>query len=207
MSSSLLITFATLLEAQGSIDLLKATQTGKNIWQFSKGKIAITGMGMFHALFGLIKALEHQKPLAIWNLGFAADLKGRKIGTIVEINSLCRPILSIQCDKMTKEIHSECYPEILLNQSRSGDKLVTVDAPIHRIKEKKRCALFADLIDLEGYAVASFAHFHQIECRVIKIASDFAQRGGRKLLFTNAPMLAQKLALWIEKKVKNWPSR
>ncbi len=198
-SSPLLIAFATQLESSAAIELLKAIKIDDWLWEFPKGRIAVTGMGTYHAAFFLTQAIQSQRPSALWNLGFAADLKDREIGTIEHIKSIHRPPLSSRPDKISRRIYRECYPPLQIYPFCPGVDLVTVDAPVHCLTMRKKCAEIADLLDLEGYGVAAFARMHQIECKMVKIVSDRAQGGGRNELLANAPALAHKLAVWLVK--------
>lgn len=198
-SPPLLIAFATQLESSAAIEQLSAFKIADGLWRFSKGQIAVTGMGTYRAASFLTQAIQLQRPSALWNLGFAADLKNREIGALEQIKSIHRPPLSSRPDKVSRRIYSECYPPLQIYPPCQGVDLVTVDAPVHCLTMRKKCAEIADLLDLEGYGVAAFARMHQIECKMVKIVSDRAQAGGRRQLLANAPALASKLALWLTK--------
>lgn len=197
MNSSVLISFATLIEAQASIRCLQAKEISPNCWQIRNKILIVTGMGMLKSSHHLAIAIKEFRPTQVLSLGFAAELNGQAIGQIVEVNEVTRALPNLRSDATSRRIFSECYPKLILKAENSTAKLLTVDVPIHNTILRSRFSKFADLLDLESYSVAWLCHFCKVKCRVIKVISDRAKGGGRKDMLKMAPTLSLKLAKWI----------
>ena len=59
-------------------------------------------------------------------------------------------------------------------------KLVTVDEPVFEAERKRELAKQADLVDMEGYAVARVCEEHGIPCILIKGVTDFGDHNGKE---------------------------
>ncbi len=63
---------------------------------------------------------------------------------------------------------------------RNGLRLVTVEKPVFQPDRKKELSKQADLVDMEGYAVAYVCESHKIPCILIKGVTDFGDGNGKE---------------------------
>ncbi len=202
MTGRHLLVFATQLEAQATIEVLRAQNAGGGIWRFPQGELLVTGMGIMHATVALCRHLGASPPFdALWHLGFAAALKNQRIGTLFEVGRVCRANPWGRSDLKTREFFAACFPLLYLDTSEAGSTLLTVDAPLHHAGKRKMLSALADLVDMEGYGVVSAARKFGVPARSIKVASDSAQAGGRRELQRRAAEFSQSLAHWMEQQL------
>jgi nucleoside phosphorylase len=60
-----------------------------------------------------------------------------------------------------------------------GKRLVTVEEPVFQAVRKAALAAFADLVDMEGFAIASVCQQTQIPCLMVKGVTDFGDERGK----------------------------
>lgn len=192
----LVLAFATYLEAEATISSLNAIAADEGVWQFSKGQVIVTGMGIMKATISLCRHLHATPhPKALWHLGFAGALQGQAIGTVHEIGKILRLPPWPRCDATTRKFFTGSFPPY--GDSPHGATLVSVDAPLHHAGIRRRLSTQADLIDMEGYSAAAVASSFQLPWRQLKVVSDSARSGGRGELQRRAAEFSASLAVWI----------
>ncbi len=205
----ILILFAQHAEAEGTIRRLRAEAVAgqfaevwsegriPSLYQFSKGEIAISSVGLHAAQ--MTAAHRGMSCDEIWNLGLAGALTERhSIGTLLPIGTVGKfvPIEEERLDKGSLECLSSILPHLSIDGS-SG-RLVSSDFPIHDADHRKRLGENWDLVDMEGYGIAFAAAHLNKKCRMWKIVSDFASPGGREMIRKHKVQLSESIADTIE---------
>lgn len=175
LSMKTLLLFATLVEAKATISILKAQEEGA-FYRFEQGYIVISGMGIRAAG----QALFHWAPKihSVCNLGVCASLHHHNVGEILEVGM----------------VGSQAASSIYLG---SGSRLFSSHYPVHSTVLREKLRVEWDILDMEGYGVATMARHLNIPCSFLKIVSDFAKEGGRSEIQKNLDYCSQKLALRI----------
>ncbi len=209
----ILIVCAQIKEAQTLIERLAATPIeGMKVhswfrgvipscYLFDQGKIVISNVGVFGAHMAVAQHGPSSDPACdeVWNIGFAGALKeGYPVGQIVPISYIGKytPIIEGTLDERSLECLSTTLPPLSLNgkaADQSG-RLVTSDFPIHHPYHRLRLSPLWDLVDMEGYGIASACSHLNIKCQMWKIVSDFTSAEGRELIRKHRSELAEKLA-------------
>jgi nucleoside phosphorylase len=162
--------FATFQEAQVSIEELNTKQLSPHLYQFDKGFILISGIGLNATLYHLMQ-LDAK---SVINLGCVGALKNSlPLFELIEVSkvSLFLPSYLHLEEKNTTHKH---IPTIELQPH--GLHLASSHYPI-KTPYTKTHALEYDIIDMEGYSVAYFAKQKNISCKMIKVISDFSNEG------------------------------
>ncbi len=190
------LVYATRKEAEPAIQAIRGEPAGQLSGLFTgrmpgsarKLLLLITGMGpkaAHRAMLGLFAAMPVS---GVINLGIAGSLHPR-----LGIGQLCaigHADLEAGGDlRGPGRIPLQPLPGL---PRRS---LVSVHTPV--FDDARRSALAAagaDLVDMEGAAVAWACRERRIPCRMIKGISDLAGTGGRQTLHENLPELSRALA-------------
>ncbi len=72
-------------------------------------------------------------------------------------------------------------------------RLISVHTPVFNDKHRTRLATDADLVDMEGAAIAWACHQHHIPCQMIKGITDSAGADEREMLHKNLPEVSDML--------------
>ncbi|MFZ1986591.1 MAG: hypothetical protein WAU91_19435 [Desulfatitalea sp.] len=83
-------------------------------------------------------------------------------------------------------------------------RLVTSDRPVFDAQRRAAYALFGDVVDMEGAAVARVASLYQRPCDLIKGVTDSALHLERDTLLANLDMVCDKLALFLLNALCAW---
>ncbi len=147
------ILFATEMEAKPFLDRGEAP-----------GVVAVvSGMGMEAARIAAEKLIRENGCTTIINAGVCGALDDS-----LERGSVHR-VLSVGVDGTTGSV-------VL---GKKGLRLVTVEKPVFQPDRKKELSKQADLVDMEGYAVARVCEEHNIPCILIKGVTDFGDGNGK----------------------------
>lgn len=134
--------------------------------------VLITGVGKVAAGQSVLTALAPlapgRRPTAIWNVGTAGALRNGLAGTV-----MCGSVLQHDLDSLAIEalIGEDPAPTLHLG---SGPVLATGDRFIADPQHRSRLAVRADLVDMEGYAIAAAGRALGLAVAVIKHVSDQA---------------------------------
>lgn len=183
-TKDLLIVFATLAEAQGTIRRLQAKQEN-DLYIFEGGALFICGIG---ALTAAVNLAALSAPFTtIWNIGLAAA-PSRQEG-LFPVGRINKYIFM----PPSTSLHSRTFfqlPELIIGE---GLSLLTTDFPIH----DKTLDLKTDLIDMEGYGIALHCQKMQKKLTMWKIVSDFAEEGGESRIREKIDTLSEEIATFI----------
>lgn len=197
-----LILFTTLIEAGPLVDALGAKPipgSNRPVWphndcphlfEFDGGLIALTDLGVHRA--HSLTLLHGQSVDEIWNFGIAGALAPLSIGSLVSIQSisLYNPAPDF-LDPMSLQMMQRATPKL---QCQGSHSLLTSPFPLHDTALKKKLAKEWDLVDMEGYGMATAANFLNKPIYLWKAISDFAENGGRELLRKHIQALSEELA-------------
>ncbi len=154
--------------------------------------VLLTGMGKVNAAAALAAVLGRGPlPSAVVNLGTAGALRDGLQGTH-EISRV------IQHDLNTAFLYTltgRTYGAPL-QVGDSGPVLATGDSFISDEAARERLAAHADLVDMEGYALAAVAKKLDVPVRLVKHVSDEAGEGAARTWRESVDDCAKALAAW-----------
>lgn len=160
--------------------------------------LLVTGMGKVNAAAALALTLAGgERPREIINLGTAGALKEVPPG-VHEVSRV------VQHDLDTAVLHGisgRVYGAPLTVSAGHGPTLATGDTFVTDSAVRDRLALEADLVDMEGYAVATVAQHLGIPVRLVKFVSDSADEDASTTWPEALDHAARILADWVGKHV------
>ena len=136
-------------------------------------RLLITGIGKVAASLALTRALAQEPEITqIINIGTAGALHDQHSGLFV-------PSAVLEHDISSAELKQMGYPVVDRWELPSGDGtvLATGDTFVADSGRRAELATRADLVDMEGAAIAHVAAAFDIECRLIKVVTDSADEG------------------------------
>jgi nucleoside phosphorylase len=169
----ILFVFATVIEAAPFLE--NALPVSAYFYQSHRGDVLVTGMGSSR----IEERLEpcEGKYDEVWNLGFAGGLSEKvSFGDVYRVSFVNKYPTSETCDL-----------------SLEGKGLITVDKPLYDVNLRDQLSAHWDLVDMEGFAIASVVKKWGIPCHLVKIVSDKANEEASKTIRENASFLAKKL--------------
>lgn len=152
------VLFATEMEAQPFREQCGASDV----------VIAISGMGLAAARAATLDLLETHGVDFVINAGVCGALK----------DEMGRGDLFC-VDETFGVDQAACRVKPALKLTLSPKKLVSVDEPVFQPDRKAALARFADLVDMEGHAVAQVCAEKGIPCLLIKGVTDFGDHHGK----------------------------
>jgi adenosylhomocysteine nucleosidase len=154
--------------------------------------VLITGMGKVNAATALATVLGRSPaPAVVVNLGTAGALRPRRSGTF-EIGTVIQHDLDTD---VLRTLTGQTYGAPL-RLADGGPVLATGDAFVADESARRRLAEHADLVDMEGYAVASVARDFDVPVRLVKHVSDDAGEGAARTWRESVDACARILAAW-----------
>ena len=154
--------------------------------------LLLTGMGKVNAALAVARVLASHRPSEIINLGTAGALKHGIKGT----HEIAR-VVQHDLDGTAIEALTGRPVGLPLDLRSEGLTLATGDAFVSSEKVRARLALQADLVDMEGYAVASAAHAAGVPVRLVKHVSDTADEEAALTWKESVEACARDLAAWV----------
>ncbi|MGA5822419.1 nucleosidase [Kitasatospora sp. NPDC094028] len=161
--------------------------------------VLLTGIGKVNAAASLATVLAGgEQPSEVINLGTAGALRPGWEGThhVVQV---------IQHDIDTPALYAltgRHYGAPLVVGKGDGPVLATGDLFVSDGAARERLAEHADLVDMEGYAVATVAHRAGLPVRLVKHVSDAAGEGAGHTWRESVDDCARHLADWV--KAQGW---
>lgn len=177
----ILLVFATLTEAKGTIQALRAVECHPSVYRWSKGRIVISGMGCIQAATAV--GLYGQEADTVINVGIAGALNPEiPLGTMCSIQTVAKHTLLPEAPLLhTVDLVQAAFPHHDIGSKGTGCRLISSDYPVYDPMTRQRLSSF-DLVDMEGYGVASACHALQKQCRIYKKISDLADSIGSSLI-------------------------
>jgi adenosylhomocysteine nucleosidase len=140
------------------------------VYRNEKIVLIISGIGKANAAMACIYLSMKFHPSCIYNLGAAGATDiSFPLGSIYHINKVIEP------DRPDLEtgIPHEYIPDVVKGYPTAI--LATQDKPIREPVERQRISSEAELVDMEGAAVAQACRLLQIRCMLFKFVSDNSQ--------------------------------
>ncbi|MFG2479636.1 nucleosidase [Streptomyces fagopyri] len=156
--------------------------------------LLVTGMGKVNAAAALALTLSRgERPGEIVNLGTAGALKEGLPG----VHEISRVVQHDFDTALLHRISGRVYGAPLTVGAGRGPTLATGDTFVTDSAVRDRLALEADLVDMEGYAVATVAQHLNIPVRLVKFVSDSADEDARTTWPEALDHAAGILAGWV----------
>ncbi|WP_371499743.1 nucleosidase [Kitasatospora sp. NBC_00374] len=156
--------------------------------------VLLTGMGKINATAALATVLARgDRPSEIVNLGTAGALRPGWAGT----HQVSRVL---QHDLDTRVLHTltgRTYGGPIELGAEPGPVLATGDLFVSDPEARDRLAQSADLVDMEGYALATVAQRAELPIRLVKHVSDEAGAGAARTWRESVDDCAKILADWV----------
>ena len=155
MTKTIGILFATEMEADS---FLERTRPDHCI-------VTISGMGMEAAALATRKLIEEQGVKRVVNAGICGALDDTLVrGSVFFVSEV---------------LSEDAGDRVSLPQTPDAKRLVTVAKPVFQTERKQKLSTMADLVDMEGFAVARLCQDHDIPCILIKGITDFGDPHGK----------------------------
>jgi len=158
------------------------------LWRNKSHCVLITGIGLVNSALGFVWAIENLEFESVLNIGAAGAtcaLKNAKnfYGKFFEISN-------VKC------LEPYNFGEYKL--APNGLNLVTSSRPVSTLEEREYAGKFGELVDMEGYALASVAALYNKKLSMLKMVTDFSSDCD---ISKNITMLRERLAdidgVWI----------
>lgn len=157
--------------------------------------VLITGVGKIRAASALSALLARQRPARIINLGTAGALREGVDGTQV----VGRVIQHDFPDEGIFQMLGQHFGEPI--SLGSGPVLASGDVFIRGGSAREVLAAQADLVDMEGYAVAHVAREFGLEVLLVKEVSDAAGVGAGRAWKDSLGCCAERLGTWLRREI------
>ncbi|MFD7904405.1 nucleosidase [Kitasatospora sp. NPDC059722] len=156
--------------------------------------VLLTGIGKVNAAAALATVLARgEKPSEVINLGTAGALRPGWEGTHHVTQVIQHDLDSPALLALT----GRSYGAPLVVGKGEGPVLATGDLFVSDPAARDRLAEHADLVDMEGYAVATVAHRAGLPVRLVKHVSDEAGEGAVRSWQESVDDCARHLAEWV----------
>jgi len=149
----------------------------------------ISGMGMEAARIAIGELIEKHGCTTIINAGVCGALDDA-----LERGSV-HCVSSVGVDGATSSV-------VL---GKKGLRLVTVEKPVFQSDRKKELSMQADLVDMEGYAVARACKEHNVPCIMVKGVTDFGDHNGKDDIQTHIASVSEAVAAAVLKIINKKP--
>ena len=202
--------FATRLEARPFLELSQAEQVEErpialyHIRAMPQVCVAICRIGKVAAAATCQALILSHKADRIINAGACGALHDRPelaIGSLVHITE------AVEGDH---EVFGR-RPNPVVCTAGIGNglppaRLVTCDRPIFDPVQREIQGVFADVVDMEGAAIARVAELYGVPCEMVKGVTDNALSLDRKRLLENLNMVCDRISQWIWKTLAGAPN-
>jgi adenosylhomocysteine nucleosidase len=153
--------------------------------------VLVTGIGKVNAAIAVANILGEFSPIRIVNLGTAGALHDEMSGTYV----VRRTVQHDFNDGAVFSLAGLHFGEPI-ELADEGVTLATGDAFISDPWARERLSQQADLVDMEGYAIARAAQVAQVPVTIVKQVSDSADSSAGKSWRTTLDECAEQLGAW-----------
>jgi adenosylhomocysteine nucleosidase len=156
--------------------------------------VLITGIGKVNAAAALATVLASgPAPAEVVNLGTAGALRPGLDGRIHTVGTVLQHDLN---SAVLHQLTGRGYGEPL-TLAADGPTLATGDLFVSDPAARDRLAAEAELVDMEGYAVAMVAQRAGVPVRLVKYVSDEAGEGAARAWRDSVDDCARHLAAWV----------
>lgn len=152
--------------------------------------VVLTGIGKVAAAVAVSAAIAERRPSLVLNVGTAGALRdglegAHVVGRVVEHD--------VDHVALGALIGEELSGEVVLDPA-SPITLATGDAFVADAGLRRALAARADLVDMEGYAIARACERAGVPCRIVKVVSDTADAGAALTWKEQADRTAREIA-------------
>jgi len=195
-SPTVALVFATRIEAEPTIQYLRAESADHHSSLFNaqhpkSGQrilILLSGMGPKTAYSTMSRLLLKQAVSKVVNLGVAGSLHPHlQIGDLSTIKHAQMEESSTEPFQDMDQITLCPIPDL------PQHRLISVHTPVFNDQRKRGLATDADLVDMEGAAIAWACRQNHIPCQMLKGITDFAGADERKMLHKNLSKVSDML--------------
>jgi adenosylhomocysteine nucleosidase len=154
------------------------------------GDVLLTGIGKVAAAAAVSAALARRRPRFVLNVGTAGALHDHLEGVHV-----IGRVLEHDLDHafLAGLIGEPLVGEVVLDDA-APTVLATGDAFISDVTVRQELARRADLVDMEGFAVARACQLAGVPCRMVKVVSDPASGDAARTWQEQADRTARQIA-------------
>ena len=175
-------------------DLLVAVALRQEAAHLPPEGVVLVGAGKVSAATATARALAERRPGRVLNIGTAGALRPGLVG----VHRVGR-VLEHDFDAETIErLTGDPVPGELVLDPTSTITLATGDVFVQDESVRDRLARRADLVDMEGYAVARACAAFGVPCTVVKIVSDEAAGDAARTWAETVDDLARRIAEVVE---------
>ena len=161
--------------------------------------VLLTGMGKINAAAALATVLaQGPRPSEVVNLGTAGALRPGLAGRTHEIARVLQHDIDTP---VLRELTGRSYGDAITLADGDGPVLATGDLFVSDPAARDRLALEADLVDMEGYALATVARRAGVPVRLVKHVSDEAGEGAARTWRESVDDCAKILAAWADDRI------
>ncbi len=155
--------------------------------------VLLTGVGKVNAALQVSRALANpaERPDLVVNVGTAGALHDGMGGTHLIGRVQQHDLDSVVLEQLTGHRYGRA---ILLGD---GPTLATGDVFVSDAQTRARLAEHADLVDMEGYAVAAACRMAGVPVRLVKHVSDRADEGARTSWLDSVHQASAALGDWL----------
>lgn len=191
------ITFATIEEAAESLDAFNAKSIKPGLYTSDIGLLAITGIGSF-AAYTAIRQLSTTFESVV-NIGLAGSLrKDLELGSIHPITCCKKHLWHPKGQSAAQNCLAASLQEIAL--TAQGLRLTTVDFPLYEAPSE--LVNTSDLVDMEGYGLASGVLDLGKTCTLYKLVSDYCTPTSGSIIKNNISEYSRKIASFLRNNFK-----
>lgn len=157
--------------------------------------VLVTGVGKVCAASSLSAVLARQRPSRIINLGTAGALRSGLTGT-----QMAGSVIQHDFDDAAVSALTGAHFGERIDLGR-GPVLASGDIFVSGGEGRDRLAALADLVDMEGYAVARVARNFGLEVTLVKEVSDEAGEDAGRTWREALDDCAERLGAWVRREV------
>lgn len=158
--------------------------------------LLVTGAGKVNAAVAVATAINTSRPRELINLGTAGGLKDGLEGT-----HIVSSVLEHDIDDAAIHAITEVHCSLPINLARGGLILATGDRFIADASDRALLAVVADIVDMEGYAVAKAAAHAGVNLTMVKHVSDQADETASASWVDSVTHCSHRLATWVRSNV------
>ena len=140
----------------------------------------ISGMGMEAARIATEKLIKEHGCTSVINAGVCGALNNR-----LERGGVYR-VSMVSTEKLKAAVN--------VGMGVGLKKLITVEEPVFEKERKRELSKQADLVDMEGYAVARVCEEHSVPCILVKGVTDFGDHNGKEDIQKHIDPVSQTVA-------------